>query len=67
MEEKMKAIQVFKIRLKGGFRCAWSSIASEVRIEKLGQKHGRSIEKLERTNKDRFDCRRWIEQGYPVA
>lgn len=67
MGEERKAKQVFEMRVGGRSGRGRPRITWEDRIERIGQKHGKTVMEMKRISEDRSKWRKWIERGYPDA
>ena len=67
MGEDRKAKQAYEMRVEGRYDRGRPRITWEDGIQRVGQKHGRTLAEMRRLCEDRTEWWKWIEQGYPDA
>lgn len=67
MGDERKTKQAFEMRVEGRSGRGRPRTTWEDGIQRIGQKHGRTMVEMRRMSEDRTGWKRWIERGYPDA
>ena len=67
MGEDRKAKQAYEMRVEGRYGRGRPRIMWEDGIQRIGQKHGRTLAEMRRLCEDRTEWWKWTERGYPDA